>query len=64
MYVARFSSLHISDEDIAVLSDHELEQLFTETSHAVGDNRFDRMPELLPDYEKQLTKKGVTMLSI
>ena len=63
-YIARFLSLHITYEDIALLSDYELEQLFTEPPPVVRDDRFDRLQELLPDYEKQMTKKGVTMLSL
>jgi hypothetical protein len=56
-YIARFLSLHITYEDIALLSDYELEQLFTEPPPVVRDDRFDRLQELLPDYEKQMTKE-------
>lgn len=63
-YITIFLSLHTTYEDLALLSDIELEQLFTEPPPVTRDPRLDRLQELLPDCEKQMTKKGVTLLSL
>ena len=51
-YISRFISLRITYEDIASLSDHELEKLFIEPNSKPPDERFDRLQQLLPDTRK------------
>jgi len=57
-YISRFISLHITYEDIASLSDHELEKLFIEPNPKLPDERFDRLQQLLPEIEKQMSVKA------
>ena len=61
-YISRFISLRITYEDVASLSDHELEKLFTEPSPKLPDERFERLQQLLPDIEKQMSRKGTNLL--
>lgn len=63
-YIGRFISLCITYEDIASLSDHELEKLFIEPKPKLPDERFDRLQQLLPDIEKQMSRKGVNLLQL
>jgi transposase len=63
-YISRFISLYITYEDIVSLSDHELEKLFMEPNPKLPDERFDRLQQLLPDIEKQMSRKGVTLLQL
>jgi transposase len=63
-YINRFISLHITYEDITSLSDHELEKLFIESNPKLPDERFDRLQQLLPGIEKQMSRKGVTLLQL
>jgi transposase len=43
------------------MSDHQLELLFNTVNEPVKDNRFEVLYALLPQYEKELKRKGVTM---
>ena len=63
-YIGRFISLRITYEDVASLSDHELEKLFIEPNPKLPDERFERLQQLLPDIEKQMSRKGVTLLQL
>lgn len=63
-YIGRFVSLHITYEDIVALSDHELEKLFIEPHPSLPDVRFEQLQQLLPEIEKQMSRKGVTLLSL
>src|SRR3954462_5322574 len=63
-YISRFISLHITYEDVVALSDHELEKLFIEPNPKLPDERFERLQELLPEIEKQMSRKGVTLLQL
>ena len=63
-YIGRFISLRITYEDVASLSDHELEKRFTEPNPKLPDERFERLQQLLPDIEKQMSRKGVTLLQL
>src|SRR3954464_5351286 len=63
-YIGRFISLRITYEDVALLSDQSLEKLFVEPNHKLPDERFERLQELLPDIEKQMSRKGVTLLQL
>jgi len=63
-YISRFILLRIINEDIASLSDYELEKLFIELNPKLPDERFDRLQQLLPEIEKQMSRKGVTLLQL
>jgi transposase len=63
-YISRFIFLRITYEDIASLSDHELEKLFIEPNPKLPDERFERLQELLPEIEKQMSRKGVNLLQL
>src|SRR4051795_6781443 len=63
-YISRFISLFITYEDIVSLSDHELEKLFIEPNPKLPDERFDRLQQLLPKIEKQMSRKGITLLQL
>src|SRR3954451_20914326 len=63
-YIGRFIFLRITYEDVALLSDHELEKLFVEPNPKLPDERFDRLQQLLPDIEKQMSRKGITLLQL
>lgn len=63
-YIGRFTSLHITYEDIAILSDHELEKLFIEPHPSLPDERFECLQSLLPAIEKQMSRKGVTLIKL
>lgn len=63
-YIGRFISLKMTYEEIMALSDHELEQLFIEPHPVLPDARFARLQELLPDIEKQMKRKGITLIKL
>lgn len=63
-YINRFISLHITYENIVALSDHELEKLFIEPHPSLPDERFEQLQQLLPEIEKQLSRKGVTLIGL
>ncbi len=46
------------------MSDHELDLLFGYTEPAVKDKRFEQLQSLLPDMEKQMKRKGMTITLI
>lgn len=45
-YLGRFISLRVTYEDVASLSDHELEKLFIEPNPKLPDERFERLQQL------------------
>jgi transposase len=63
-YINRFILLRLTYEHITSLSDHELEKLFIEPAPKLPDERFERLQQLLPDIEKQMSRKGVTLLQL
>jgi len=64
-YLYKFISLKLTYADIDSKSDHELEELFVETKPVVKkDERYEYLQALLPGYEKQLKRKGVTRLQL
>jgi transposase len=63
-YISRFILLRLTYEHITSLSDHELEKLFIESTPKLPDERFERLQQLLPDIEKQMSRKGVTLLGL
>ena len=58
-YLSIAGACGISYPDIELMSDEELSELFQKKEVNDG-NRFEKLQESLPAYEKRLSKKGVT----
>jgi transposase len=63
-YIGRFISLKMTFEDIMALSDHELECLFIEPHPSLPDARFEQLQQQLPDIEKKMSRKGMTLIKL
>jgi transposase len=63
-YIHKFIHEHLTYDLISAMSDHELDQLFGYTEPAVKDARFEQLQSLLPDMEKQMKRKGMTITLI
>src|SRR4051812_36216629 len=63
-YIHKFIQEHLTYDLISVMSDHELDLLFGYTEPAVKDKRFEQLQHLLPDLEKQMRRKGMTITLI
>lgn len=61
-YIHKFIQEHLTYEDIQQMSDHELELLFGQVEPLTKDERFDKLQSLLPEMEKQMKRKGMTLL--
>ena len=63
-YIGRFILLKLTYEEVSLMTDHELEKKFIEPHPALPDERFEVLQQLLPDIEKQMSRKGVTLLKL
>ncbi len=63
-YIRKLEELQLNLEAVLSMTDHELEQQFAQTEAAQKDKRFDALQQLLPDVERQLKRKGNTILSV
>src|SRR3954454_1238450 len=63
-YIHKFIHEHLTYDAISAMSDHELELLFGYIEPAVKDKRFEQLQSLLPDMEKQMKRKGMTITLI
>ncbi|MFM7018150.1 IS21 family transposase [Flavobacterium sp.] len=63
-YIRKLEELQLSLEAVLSMTDHELEQQFAQTEAASKDKRFEELQQLLPDIERQLKRKGNTILSV
>jgi transposase len=63
-YIHKFVHEHLTCDAISAMSDHELDLLFGYTEPAVKDKRFEQLQSLLPDMEKQMKRKGMTITLI
>jgi hypothetical protein len=61
-YIQKFHKERLTFEQMGEMTDHDLEQLFGYTEPVVKDDRFEQLQALLPDMEKQLKRKGMTIL--
>lgn len=61
-YIQKFHREHLTFEQISEMTDHDLEQLFGSVEPVVKDARLDQLQTLLPEMEKQLKRKGMTIL--
>ena len=61
-YIQKFHREHLTFEQVNALNDHDLEQLFGYVEPVVKDARFKELQALLPQMEKDLKRKGVTIL--
>ena len=60
-YVHKFIREHLTYEQITHMTDHQLELLFGQVEFAPKDKRFDELQALLPQIEKRLKQKGMTL---
>ncbi len=61
-YTHRFTDNRLTYQDIERMSDHELEALFSpEIAPPIKGTRLEQLQVLLPNIEKQLKRKGVTL---
>lgn len=63
-YLRRFIAGQYTFEQVSALSDHELEMLFGSDDEPKTDPRFDALQKLLPEINKQLKRKGMTLLKL
>ena len=63
-YLRKFIAGQYSFSQVSSLSDHELEQLFGSDETPQPDPRFDTLQQLLPEINKQLKRKGMTLLKL
>src|SRR3954454_13200722 len=63
-YIHKFIHEHLTYDTISRMSDHELDLLFGYTEPAVRDKRFEQLQSLLPEMEKQMKRKGMTITLI
>ena len=63
-YIHKFILEHLTYDVVNEMSDHDLDLLFGYTEPAVKDERFEQLQSLLPDMEKQMKRKGMTITLI
>lgn len=61
-YIHKFIQQRLTYDVIAEMNDHDLELLFGHVEPVVKDDRFEHLQTLLPQMEKQLKRKGMTIL--
>lgn len=61
-YIQKFHKERLTFEQVNAMSDHDLEQLFGYVAPVIKDDRFEELQALLPGMEKQLKRKGMTIL--
>ena len=62
-YIKQFIQGHFTIESIDEMNDHQLELVFATVDEPVMDHRLAHLQGLLPDLEKQIKRKGVTITS-
>lgn len=60
-YLQRFVEKRLTYTEIDAMSDHDLEQLFCPAEPVAKEERFEQLQRLLPDMEKQMKRKGMTI---
>lgn len=60
-YITQFIQERLTIEAVNAMNDHELESLFTSNIEPQKDKRFEDLQLLLPHYEKEMKRRGVTM---
>lgn len=60
-YLYKFIEHKLTYTDIDRMSDHDLEELFCPEQFPVRDERFEQLKAILPEVEKQMKRKGVTI---
>jgi transposase len=63
-YILQYRQRRLTIDSINEMSDHELELVFGTTAEPPKDKRFEELQLLLPGYEKEMKRKGVTMALI
>jgi transposase len=60
-YIHQYTQRRLTIDSINEMSDHELELIFGTSVEPPKDKRFEELKLLLPSYEKEMKRKGVTM---
>ena len=60
-YLIKFIEKRLTYRELDQMSDHELEQIFCPSEPAVKEERFEELQRMLPDLEKQMKRKGMTI---
>jgi transposase len=63
-YILEFRRKQLTIESIGEMSDHALEIVFGTEVEPAKDSRYEALQLLLPGYEKELKRKGVTVLML
>jgi transposase len=63
-YLRKFMAGQYTFEQVSSLNDHELEMLFGSDDEPKADPRFEVLQKLLPEINKQLKRKGMTLLKL
>jgi transposase len=63
-YISQFIKGRLTLDAVNAMNDHELELLFTTYIEPPKEKRFEDLQPLLPVYEKELKRRGVTMTSV
>ena len=61
-YIHKFHKEQLTFEQVNAMNDHDLEQLFGYVVPVSKDQRFEQLQALLPEMEKKLKRKGMTIL--
>ncbi len=60
-YLYKFIEQRLLYTDIDRMSDHDLEEIFCPDQLSVSDERFEQLKVMLPELEKQMKRKGITI---
>jgi hypothetical protein len=63
-YLRKFIAGQYTFEQVSSLNDHELEMLFGSDDEPKADPCFEVLQKLLPEINKQLKRKGMTLLKL
>ena len=60
-YISKFVKERLTYDQVNAMNDHDLEAMFGYTEPVAKDERFEQLQSLLPDMEKQMKRKGMTI---
>jgi transposase len=63
-YLRKFAREQLTFEIVNAMTDHELNSLFGAVEEVKPDNRYVALVKLLPDIEKQMKRKGMTLQKV
>jgi transposase len=63
-YILYFIKERLTIDAINEMSDHQLETLFSKSAEPIENIRYEQLKTLLPQFEKEMKRKGVTILQV